>query len=282
MTAILNFLKQAFVQRTIWVVFLVAVSLLVTKIILKIYDKFSKRSRLDPLVGKILRIALKILLLFLSVIIVLASLGISVSAFVATLSVVGVAFSLAVQGFLSNAVGGILLISTKPFKTGDYIEVGGDAGLVHEVGLFYTKLNTFDKKLIQIPNGKIANDTIVNYTSSDVRRVEVEVCLSYENEVQKVLSVLAKTFEEHPLVLSEEGLQPYAHVKEYQYSHICYTARAWCKTDDYWTVYFDTMDNLQASFAKNGVSFSYPHMNVHMVENKAVGNTTDTAPIFRK
>ena len=90
-----------------------------------------------------------------------------------------------------------------------------------------------------------------------------------------MLSVLAKTFEAHPLVLNEEGLQPYAHVKEYQYSHICYTARAWCKTDDYWTVYFDTMDTLQASFAKNGVNFSYPHMNIHMVENKAVGSMPD-------
>ena len=116
MSAILNFLKKAPVQKTIWIVFLVAVSLLVTKIVLKIYDKFTGRSKLDPLVGKILRVVLKILLLFLSVIIVLASLGISVSAFVATLSVVGVAFSLAIQDFLSNVFGGIQIITNKPFQ----------------------------------------------------------------------------------------------------------------------------------------------------------------------
>ena len=282
LNSILNYLKRFPFEKAIYFVCLSAICLISVKVILICFDKLVKKSKTDKLVYNLLRIALKAFLLFVTLIIVLSSLGISVTSLVATLSVIGVAISLAVQGFLSNAVGGIQIISNKPFKTGDYIEVGGVAGLVHEVGLFYTKLNTFDKKLIQIPNGKIANDTIVNYTSSDVRRVEVEVCLSYENEVQKVLSVLAKTFEEHPLVLSEEGLQPYAHVKEYQYSHICYTARAWCKTDDYWTVYFDTMDNLQASFEKNGVSFSYPHMNVHMVENKAVGNTTDTAPIFRK
>ena len=275
LNSILNYLKRLPFERAIYFVCLSAICLISVKLILICFDKLIKKSKLDELIYNLLRISIKAFLLFITAIIVLSSLGISVSSLVATLSVVGVAFSLAVQGFLSNAFGGIQIISTKPFKIGDYIEVGSDSGLVHEVGLFYTKLNTFDKKLIQIPNGKIANETIINYTSADIRRVEVIVCLSYENEVSKVLSVLAKTFEAHPLVLNEEGLQPYAHVKEYQYSHICYTARAWCKTDDYWTVYFDTMDNLQASFAKNGVNFSYPHMNIHMVENKAVGSMTD-------
>ena len=281
MTEILNYIKQFPFEKAIYFVCLSAICLLSVKLILVCYDKLIKRSKLDPLVCNIVRIVIKAFLLFIALIIALSSLGIPVSALVATLSVVGVAFSLAIQGFLSNAFGGVQIISTKPFKTGDYIEVGSDAGLVHEVGLFYTKLHTFDKKLIQIPNSKIANDTIVNYTSADIRRVEVVVCLSYENEVSKVLSVLAKTFEAHPLVLTDEGLQPYAHVKEYQYSHICYTARAWCKTDDYWTVYFDTMDILQSSFAKNGVTFSYPHMNVHMMENKSAGDMMDSS-IYRK
>ena len=281
MTEILNYIKQFPFERAIYFVCLSAICLLSVKLILVCYDKLMKRSKLDSLVCNIVRIVLKAFLLFIALIIALSSLGIPVSALVATLSVVGVAFSLAIQGFLSNAFGGVQIISTKPFKTGDHIEVGSDSGLVHNVGLFYTKLYTFDKKLIQIPNSKIANDTIINYTSADIRRVEVIVCLSYENEVSKVLSVLAKTFEAHPLVLSEEGLQPYAHVKEYQYSHICYTARAWCKTEDYWTVYFDTMDILQSSFAKNGVTFSYPHMNVHMMENKSAGDMVDSS-IYRK
>ena len=281
MTEILNYIKQFPFERAIYFVCLSAICLLSVKLILVCYDKLMKRSKLDSLVCNIVRIVLKAFLLFIALIIALSSLGIPVSALVATLSVVGVAFSLAIQGFLSNAFGGVQIISTKPFKTGDHIEVGSDSGLVHNVGLFYTKLYTFDKKLIQIPNSKIANDTIINYTSADIRRVEVIVCLSYENEVSKVLSVLAKTFEAHPLVLSEEGLQPYAHVKEYQYSHICYTARAWCKTEDYWTVYFDTMDTLQSSFAKYGVTFSYPHMNVHMMENKSAGDMVDSS-IYRK
>ena len=261
-----EFAKQFPLEKAIYFLCLSAVCLLSIKLILIGFDKFMKRAKLDALVCKTLRLVLKFFLLFIAVIIILSSFGISVSSLVATLSVVGVAFSLAIQGFLSNAFGGIQIISNKPFKVGDYIEIGKDAGLVREVGLFYTKLDTYDKKLIQIPNSKLSNDTIVNYTSATNRRVEFTVCVSYDNDVDKVISVLVQTMAKHPLVLAEEGLLPFAHVKEYQYSHICYTARAWCQTKDYWTVYFDIMDAIKPAFAENGVAFSYPHMNVHMME----------------
>ena len=261
-----NYVKQCPLEKAIYFVCLSAACLLSIKLILFGFDKFMKRSKSDALVCKTLRVGIKFFLLFIAVIIVLSSLGISVSSLVATLSVVGVAFSLAIQGFLSNAFGGIQIISNKPFKIGDYIEVGKDSGLVREVGLFYTKLDTYDKKLIQIPNSKLSNDTIVNYTSSSNRRVEFVVCVSYDNDVEKVISVLVQTMAKHPLVLNEEGLMPFAHVKEYQYSHICYSARAWCQTKDYWTVYFDIMDAIKPAFAENGITFSYPHMNVHMIE----------------
>ena len=276
MTEIWNFIKQLPWEKAIYFIVLSAVCLLSVKLLLILFDKCMKKSKADDLVRTVLRVVLKTFLLSIAVIIVLGSMGVAVSSLVAMLSVVGVAFSLAIQGFLSNAFGGLQIISNQPFKTGDYIEVGTDAGLVHDVGLFYTKLNTYDKKLIQIPNGKIANDTIINYTNSPVRRVEFDVCLSYENEVDKVLSVMINMLAEHPLTLSEEGLMPYAHVKEYQYSHVCYTARAWCATRDYWTVYFDIMDAIQPTLVKNGVAFSYPHMNIHMMENGPVGHGSST------
>ncbi len=265
MSAILNFFKQALVQKTIWILLLVAVGLLAVKIILKIFDKFSKRSNLDPLVGKILRVVLKILLLFLIVIVVLASLGVSISAFVATLSVVGVAFSLAIQDFLSNVFGGIQIISNKPFKIGDYVEAGGESGTVREVGLFYTKLDTPDKKLIQVPNSQIATAHIINYSSAPNRRVEFLIGVSYNEDVEKVKSVLLALLTAHPAVLQEEGMMPVVHVKEYRDSDIYYTARAWCAGSDYWTVYFDIMDAIKPTFEEQGVAFSYPHMNVHMI-----------------
>ena len=265
MNVILSFLSRIPLEKVIATVVLVALCLLTVKIILALFDKFLKRSKIDDLVKKILRVSIKVFLLFVAIIIVLGSLGISVSSLVATLSIVGVALSLAIQDFLSNVFGGIQIISNHPFKVGDYVEAGGEAGTVREVGLFYTKLDTPDKKLIQIPNNKIANDSIINYSNSPVRRVEFLIAISYNDDVEKVRSVLKQLIDEHPLVLQEEGKTPIVHVKEFRDSDVLYTARAWCENTNYWTVYFDIMNTIKPTFEKNGIEFSYPHMNVHMI-----------------
>ena len=184
---------------------------------------------------------------------------------VAAISIIGVALSLAVQDFLSNVFGGFQIISNHPFKVGDYIEAGGTAGSVCEVGLFYTKLTTPDKKLVQIPNSKIANDSIINYSNSSIRRVDFSIATSYDDEPDKVRAILTELLNAHPLVLQEEGKTPVVHVKEFRDNDILYTARAWCANQDYWTVYFDIMDTVKPVFEKNGISFSYPHVNVHMI-----------------
>ena len=265
MSAVWEYLKQIPLQRAILTILLVVVGLVVVKVILNLFDKFTKKSKMDALVGKILRIAIKVFLLFTIVIMVLSNLGISVSSLIAALSVIGVAFSLAIQDFLSNVFGGIQIISNHPFKVGDYVEAGGQSGSVREVGLFYTKLDTPDKKLVQIPNSKIANDSIINYSEAPVRRVEFLISASYDDDVEKVRSVLLQLIEAHPLVLREEGKLPVAHVKEFRDNDVLYTARAWCENTNYWTVYFDVMDAIKPTFEKNGISFTYPHVNVHMM-----------------
>ena len=266
MSVVWDFLKQFPLEKTILVAVLTIACLVAVKIILALFDKFLKRSKLDKMIGKILRVVLKILLLFTAVVIILSSLGISVSSLVATLSIVGVAFSLAIQDFLSNVFGGVQIITNKPFGIGDYVEAGGQSGTVREVGLFYTKLDTPDKKLVQIPNSQIANDSIINYSTAPARRMEFIVCTSYDDDVDKVRAVLLDLIKAHPMVLDEEGKKPVVHVKEFRDNDICYTARAWSENKDYWTVYFDIMDAIKPTFDKNGISFSYPHVNVHMME----------------
>ena len=252
-------------QRIIFTVCLAAACLLATKLILVFTDKFFKKSKIDALACKIIRLVIKALLLFVTLMIVLSSLGIEVSSLIAAFSIIGVAFSLAIQDFLGNVFGGIQIISNHPFKIGDYVEAGGEAGTVREVGLFYTKLDTPDKKLIQIPNSKIANESIINYSNAQNRRLEFLVCVSYDDEVEKVKGVLLDLLKKHPLVLLEDGMMPTAHVKEFRDNDICYTARAWSANKDYWTVYFDIMDAIKPALEANGISFTYPHMNVHMI-----------------
>ncbi len=260
----LEFIKSLPYDKIITAAVLVVACLAVIKIILFLFDKLVKKVKLDPLICKILRIAVKILLLFVSLIIILGSFGISVASLVAALSVVGVAFSLAIQGFLSNVFGGVQIISNQPFHIGDYVDAGGESGVVREVGLFYTKLDTPDKKLIRIPNSVIANSNITNYSSAKNRRVDITVTASYDDDVEKVKSVLLKLIESHPLVLKGDELDPVVHVNSYNPNDISYIIRAWSLNDDYWTVYFDIMDSIKPTFDKNGITITYPHVNVHM------------------
>jgi small conductance mechanosensitive channel len=260
-----EFLKNFPFLKVISIAVLVIACFAAVKLLLVLFDKFVKKSKLDPIIRKILRIAVKALLLFVAVVIILGSIGISVTSLIAALSVVGVAFSLAIQGFLSNVFGGLQIISNKPFHIGDYVDAGGESGTVREVGLFYTKLYTPDKKLVQIPNSTIANSNITNYSSAKNRRVDITVSASYNDDVEKVKAVLLKMLMEHPLTLKEEDIAPVVHVNAYNPNDIGYVARAWCANADYWTVYFDIMDNIKVEFEKNGIAMSYPHVNVHMV-----------------
>lgn len=266
MSALWDFIKKFPWQKAVVTVALFLICLLAVKALLMLFDRLVKRSKVNPLVCKILRITIKVFLLFTVVIIILSSLGVSVSSLVAALSIVGVALSLAIQDFLGNVFGGFQIVSNHPFAVGDYVEAAGTAGSVCEVGLFYTKLSTPDKKLVQIPNSKIACDSIVNYSHSSVRRVEFSVSASYDDNVEKVRAVLLGLIQAHPMVLQEEGKTPVAHVNAFRDNDILYTARAWCENKNYWTVYFDIMDQIKPTFDQNGISFSYPHVNVHMMK----------------
>ena len=247
-------------------VILAIICLIVTKVVLKIYDRVTQKVKFDAIVRKFLRIAIKVVLLFLTIITVLGSLGVPVTSLVAVLSVAGVALSLSIQGFLSNVFGGIQVVSTKPFGVGDFVDVGSQSGIVQEVGLFYTKLHTGDKKLVQIPNGTITNATIVNYSSEPNRRVDITVNASYTNDTEKVKAVLLQLASAHPKTLSGNGLDPVVRISSYNANDISFIMRAWCVSGDYWDVYFGLMDAIKPTFDKNGITMSYPHVNVHMIE----------------
>ena len=243
---------------------LVAVICLVfIKIILRIVDRALARASMDTMLKKLFRVGLKILLLVVTVIVVMGYLNIPVTSLVAVLSVVGLALSLAVQNFLSNVAGGLQLIASKPFKIGDFVEIAGCTGTVIEIGLFYTKMNSSDNKLVQLPNSAIVSANIINFSGEDMRRVDVSVSASYDSDPELVRKVLVTLAGEHPLTVGTPV--PEAHITAYQDSTIAYALRCWCANGDYWTVYFDLMDSIKPAFDKEGIEMSYPHVNVHMM-----------------
>lgn len=242
----------------------IVISLVLIKILTRVLERALGRSKLDLPLQTLLRTVLKGALWSVAAIIVLGCLGIEVTSLVAVLSVVGLAFSLALQNFLSNVAGGMQLLASHPFAVGDFVDAGGCSGTVAEIGMFYTKLTTPDNKLVQLPNSTIVSANITNFSAQPTRRVELTVSASYDAPTEQVLALLSRMAADHPLVLDDPA--PVVHVDSYGDSAIGYVLRAWCANTDYWTVYYDLMDGFKPAFDNAGIEMTYPHVNVHMVE----------------
>lgn len=238
--------------------------LVVIKVLLRLTDGLFRRLKVPATLLGILRAAVKVLLYFLLVITVMSHLGIPVTSLIAAMSVIGVALSLGVQNFLTNVVGGLQMLVSRPFEVGDFVDAGGCSGTVREIGLFYTKITTGDNKLIQLPNSSVVAANIINHSAEEKRRVDLTAQASYDAPVEQVERVLLAMLSAHPRVLSEP--KPFARVSGYGTSAVEYTLRAWCLTGDYWDVYYDLIRGIKDAFDANGIEMTYDHVNVHMTQ----------------
>lgn len=253
-------------QTAAVLVCLLVAAVVAIRIIVSLADRAMVQAKLDRGVRTFLRSGLKVVLWLVAICALLGYLGVPMTSLVALLSVLGLAVSLAIQGTLSNLAGGIMLLTAHPFSAGDFVEAGGVSGTVQEVGLVYTKLNTLDNKVVYIPNGEISGKTITNYSGNDKRRVELSFSASYDAPAEKVKECMTRVVGEHPLTLPTP--EPLIRVSRYGSSSIEYIIRVWCATDDYWTVYFDLLEQVKAAFDKAGIEMTYDHLNVHMVDER--------------
>lgn len=256
--------------RILYIVFVLLISLIVVKILIRVTQRaLSKSSHINNEIQKLLVRGVKFLLYFLFIIILCDMLGIKVGSFVALLSVVGAAFALAAQNVLSNLFDGLILVFNHPFRIGDYIESGGHAGTVVVTGLLYTKICTKDNKIINIPNSQLFADRIVNYSTASQRRVDIMMPASYRDDVEAVKAALIKAVRMTPGVLpdGEAKNPPIARLYQFGDSSMDYTVRVWCKSEDYWPVYFDLIENIKKVFDEAGLSIPFPQMDVHVSKN---------------
>lgn len=210
--------------------------------------------------------ALKIALEFIILLIVADSLGINVTSLLAVFSLLGLAVTLSVQNCLSNLMSGITILLTKPFEDGDFIEAGV-SGTVKDIGLMYTQLQTLDNKVIYIPNSDLSASKITNYSKEPFRRVELTFGADYGCAVADVKAALLDAVAQVDGVLSEPEA-PFARVQEYAASNVVYVVRVWCRNADYWSVYYDLLEAVDASFRAAGVAMSYEHVNVHVMNTE--------------
>lgn len=192
----------------------------------------------------------------------LSQLGIQTASFITVIGAAGLAIGLALQGSLSNFASGVLMIIFRPFKIGDYVEAGGKAGTIEDIQIFCTRLKTPDNKVVIIPNSAIMDDSIVNYSTKEMRRVDLKIGVSYDAYLPDVKALLTKIVESNERVLHTEGYR--IAVLELADSSVNFVVRVWAKTPEYWDVHFELTESIKLALDENNITIPFPQMDIHL------------------
>jgi small conductance mechanosensitive channel len=207
---------------------------------------------LRPFLKSVLAVVMRVLLIIL----VIAQLGVEMTSFIAILGSAGLAIGLALQGSLSNFAGGVLILTIKPFRVGDYIEAQGQAGTVNMINIFNTVVKTPDNKTIFIPNGPLANSVVVNFTIEKTRRVELKFAVSVNNDIGKVRQILQELIAADERVLPDPA--PVIVVTEFAEHSLTLTVRAWVNKENFWAFFWDMNERAKSAFEQQGIQMPVP------------------------
>jgi len=246
-------------------VIILIVGFKVAKMVRKTLAKTFEKAGMDISLQRFLLPAAYVAVCGLTIFIAAEKVGISSASIIAILGSAGVALSLSMQNMLSNFVGGIIILVVKPYKVGDYIICGGGEGAVQSIGLVYTTLTTVDNKQIVIPNGTMANTNLTNVSAQDRRRVDLAVGIGYRSDLKKAKEILQSLYENHPLVLQEEGITVF--VDNLGESAVTLGARGWVNAADYWTVKWDITEAVKLAFDEAGIEIPFNQLQVHVKNN---------------
>jgi small conductance mechanosensitive channel len=234
----------------------------VAKIIANLVYRAMNRAKVDNTLSKFVKNLLYMALLVFVIIAALGRLGVQTGSFIAIIGAAGLAIGLALQGSLSNFAAGVLLVIFKPFKVGDFAEVGGATGMIKEIQIFTTILNTPDNRRVIIPNAQVTGGNIINYTANGTRRVDLVIGVSYGDQISKAKDIMMGVLKNHPSVLQTP--EPVVAVHELADSSVNYVVSPWCNADDYWNVYFDVTEKVKLALEDGGLSIPFPQRDVHM------------------
>lgn len=229
-----------------------------TKAVGRALDRKSIDPSLAPFLKSLIATILKVLL-FISVI---GMVGVEATSFVAIIGAAGLAVGLALQGTLQNFAGGVIILFIKPFKVGDYVEVGGHSGTVNAIKIFNTFLKTPDNKVIIIPNGQVANSSMTNYSSEPRRRVDWTFGVGYGDSTEKTRETLMELIKADSRILQDP--EPFIAVSALADSSVNFVVRVWVEAADYWGVFFEMNEKVYNKFNEVGLNIPFPQMDVHL------------------
>ena len=241
------------------------ICLVAVRLLLKLAKRLLDRSkRMNDRLRQIILTAVKVVLYILTGIITAGALGLNTSSLTALVSVLTLGVTLAAEDILGNVAGGLVILSYHPFNIGDEIEVSGTTGIVREITLNHTKIETFDGQFVMQPNKELSSSRVINYTAMGRRRVVRKITASYDAPTEQVKAACLEAVAATPNVLPSPA--PVVYLTDYGSSAIEYSVRCWTETKDYWGVYFALNENLRDAFAAHNVEMTYDHLNIHISE----------------
>lgn len=235
----------------------------VIHVMIKLLDKYFKRSKLEVGVTGFLSGFIKAALYTLMItLIIVEVLGIASSSIIAVLGSAGLSIGLALQGGLSNLAGGVLILILKPFRVEDYIMSEGIEGKVIAIDIFYTKLLTFDNKLVVMPNGTLANSNITNVTNEADRRLDLLIPISYEEDIERVRRLIMNIIEKSEYALLEKEVNVF--VNHFEQNALQIGVRVWVLKDNYWNLKWELLEDIKKVFDENKIYLQINQMNVNI------------------
>lgn len=254
------------VEKVLWTAALLAVCLILIRLLMGLVRRLLSRSSLEGRTVRYVQRGVQTLLYVLTALMVAGSLGIDVTSLVALVSVFGLAVSLAVQDVLSNLAGGMVLLFSKPFTLGDYVATEDGEGVVEEITLTHTKLDTVDGQRVMLPNSRLVAGKIVNYSVRGVRRADLAVSASYDDSAGAVRASCLRALGRVSGIL--EDPPPQVVVSAYGESAVNYRVRFWASTEVFWDAHNAALEEVRACFGEDGITMTYNHLNVHLVDEK--------------
>ncbi|MGN1156346.1 MAG: mechanosensitive ion channel family protein [Agathobacter sp.] len=259
MPAVLSFLLNL-----IWIVILLFIGSKLIKFAVKVLKDVMSKSKVESGVVTFLCSLAKYALYFVLGMMILSQFGVTSASVVAVLGSAGLAVGMALQGSLANFAGGVLILLLKPFVVGDYIveNGGGQEGTVSEIGIFYTKLLTVDNKAIYLPNGSLSNNSIVNVSAMDKRRVDITVGVAYNSDLAKVKDILTEIATNEEARLADQPMNVF--VSELADSSVNLGVRVWVKSGDYWDAKWRMTEEIKYALDRNGIEIPFPQVDVNI------------------
>lgn len=226
-----------------------------------VLTKIGQKRQFDPTLQSFLNAFIDLSLKALLILFILNFVGVQVTGIAAIFASSTLAIGLALQGSLANFAGGVIILIMRPFKVGDYVEAQGHSGTVERIDMFYTHLVTPDNKSIMIPNGILANGSVVNYSNKNTRRVDLVFGVGYDEDVMKVKSAINSVINSNDLILKDP--EPFINIDEHAASSVNFVVKVWTNTENYWTVYYYLLEETKIKFDEENISIPYPQLDIH-------------------